>query len=408
MRGKRVCLVSPGHLASNPRLVKEADALYEAGFSVRVIAGDTTPDVRALDDTIQRRARWPIVKVRLARRPGYFARRSRQLLAKKAFALGARGIHVAEWALSPYSRPLAKAASAEPADLYIAHYLDALSAAAMAAQRHGAKLGFDTEDDHIGELTETSENELDIAIRRQIEAEFLPRCHHLTASSPGIADVYGQRHGVTMTTILNVFPLSQAPFSRPPFRNPRALSVYWFSQVIGPGRGLEFFIKSMAKMRGKVTLSIRGSDFLGYSVELKRLAAEIGLADAVSFLPSAPSDEMVRLAAQHDVGLASELATPPNRAICLSNKIFTYLLAGIPVLLSDTPAQSEIAAELGEAARVVDLANPASIVAALKTWASDPGTLARAKCEAWRLAQTRFNWDREKNHFLESVKAALA
>ena len=63
MTAKRVCLISPGHLASNPRLVKEADALYEAGFAVKVIAGDTSPSVRPLDDTIRRRAPWPVTTV---------------------------------------------------------------------------------------------------------------------------------------------------------------------------------------------------------------------------------------------------------------------------------------------------------------------------------------------------------
>lgn len=345
MRGKRVCLVSPGHLASNPRLVKEADALYEAGFAVKVIAGDTTSGVRPLDDTIFRRASWPVVKVHLGRSPAYIARRCRQILAKKAFGHSLRSIRVTEWALGPATQPLARAAAAEPADLYIAHYLDALVAAGWAAQRHGAKLGFDAEDDHIGELTDTPENQLDISIRRRIEAELLPHCQYLTASSPGIARVYGERYGVTMTPILNVFPLWQAPSGPPGNGKGRQLSVYWFSQTIGPGRGLEMFIKAMAKMSSRVTLSVRGSDFLGYSARLKMIAAEGGVTDAISFLPSAPPDEMARLAAQHDVGLASELNTPPNHEICLSNKIFTYLLAGIPVLLSDTPAQRNLAAE---------------------------------------------------------------
>ena len=34
---KRVCLISPGHVAFNPRLVKEADALVDAGHDVHVI-----------------------------------------------------------------------------------------------------------------------------------------------------------------------------------------------------------------------------------------------------------------------------------------------------------------------------------------------------------------------------------
>jgi glycosyltransferase involved in cell wall biosynthesis len=213
-----------------------------------------------------------------------------------------------------------------------------------------------------------------------------------------------------MTPILNVFPLSQAPAFAPAAR-PRncngRLSVYWFSQTVGPGRGLELFIKAMGKMRGMVALSIRGSDFLGYSRHLKTLAAEVGMADALFFLPSAPPDEMARLAAQHDVGLASELNTPPNYAICLTNKIFTYLLAGIPALMSDTPAQRELAPDLGNAARVVDLTSPESVAAELGRWASDAEALAADKQAAWILGQTRFNWDVEKERLLQAIRKTI-
>lgn len=95
-------------------------------------------------------------------------------------------------------------------------------------------------------------------------------------------------------------------------------------------------------------------------------------------------------------------------ALGLMNKIFIYLLAGIPVLLSNTPAQRELAAELGDAARVVDLTDPDATAAALDTWASDPDALARAKRKAWRLGQTRFNWGIEQQHFLRRVKETLA
>jgi glycosyltransferase involved in cell wall biosynthesis len=116
---------------------------------------------------------------------------------------------------------------------------------------------------------------------------------------------------------------------------------------------------------------------------------------------------MVRLAAQHDVGLSSELSTPPNRSICLTNKIFTYLLAGIPILLSNTPAQRELAPQLKIAARLVDFNNSDEIVNALNEWLVSAPTLAAAKREAWRLGRTRFNWDLEKEYFLRSVKRGL-
>ena len=409
MTGKRICLVSPGHIASNPRLVKEADALQEDGFAVRVVAGDVTPSVRPLDATILARASWPVTKVGLGPRPLYLARRLWQEVASRAHMIG--GVRAALWAYSPVTGSLARAAAAQPADLYIAHGLAALPAAAWAARRHRAKLGFDAEDDHVGELENTTENRAEIEIRRRIEACYLPQCQHLTAASPGIARSYRDRYGVTMTPILNVFPLAQAPSAPPANRSHAAngrLSVYWFSQTIGTGRGLEAFIRAMGRMHGWVTLSVRGSDFLGYSERLRSLAADVGVPDAIRFFPSAPPDEMARLAAHHDVGLASELSTPPNHAICLSNKIFSYLLAGIPVLMSDTPAQRELGIGLGEAARVVNLADPVSVADVLETWAGDKQALAAAKCAAWHLAQTRFNWDIEKERLLTGVKITLS
>ena len=37
---RRICLVTPGNLAANPRIVKEADALQEAGYEVTAVVSD--------------------------------------------------------------------------------------------------------------------------------------------------------------------------------------------------------------------------------------------------------------------------------------------------------------------------------------------------------------------------------
>ena len=58
---------------------------------------------------------------------------------------------------------------------------------------------------------------------------------------------------------------------------------------------------------------------------------------------------MVRLASQYDLGLAAEIGETPNRNISLTNKLFTYLLAGVPILASDIDAHTQLASELGEA-----------------------------------------------------------
>jgi hypothetical protein len=116
---------------------------------------------------------------------------------------------------------------------------------------------------------------------------------------------------------------------------------------------------------------------------------------------------MVRLAATADLGLSTEDSHPLNRDLCLTNKIFAYLLAGIPQLLSRTSAQCALAPELGNAATLVDLNRPAEAAALLDASFAMPNAVSCARNKAWKLGQLRFNWEVEKDIFLNAVNSIL-
>ena len=407
---QRICLISPGHVASNPRLVKEANALDDAGYRVRVVAGDYMAEIKSLDQTIFAAVSWSWVTVGLGTKFIYSLRKIRQKLAQIIAAIGwMPNLSIAMWAHHPLSKKLGRVAATEAADLYIAHCLAALPAAAWAAERHNAKLGFDAEDFHIGELANIPENQTEIRIRDYIEKTLLPRCCHLTAASPKIAEAYHQRYGIKMQPILNVFSLAESSnnFVKPISKPDTEPSLYWFSQTIGAGRGIEAIVRAIAQMQTKAKLYLRGIPAVGYQKQLQTLARELKVSEQVHFLPSASPGEMVKLAAEHDLGLSFELTQPFNRAICLTNKIFTYLLAGLPVLMSRTPAQEDLAQRLGEAAVLIDINNPDDIANTLDCWLSQPHKLASARVCAWKLAQEVYNWDVEKKSFLAVVERAL-
>jgi hypothetical protein len=395
-----VCIVSPGNLASNPRVLKEADALHEAGYAVTAVVCDYTEALRPFDDALAAGVPWKAVRV--ARPSG---ERPIGLLAGGLARLA--GAHVpVGLAARAYGGPtaaLARAAGAVPADLYIGHYVAGLAAAGRAAHRRGAMLGFDAEDLHAGEGTP-----LQMSMVRIIEGALLPACRHVTAAAPLIGDGYRRSYGVTPATVLNVFPLSMAPPARQPGAGPGAFRAYWFSQTIGLDRGLQSFIQAMARTTARVTLDIRGGNRWGHGDSLLALARELGVADRVSLLPMAPPQEMVRLAAAYDIGLSLETEVSENRRVCLTNKIFTYLLAGVPVLLSDTPAQRALAPDLGVAAHVVSLADPEGIAATLDRLAASPEAREEARAGAWRLGHDRYNWDVEKAALVDSVARAFA
>jgi glycosyltransferase involved in cell wall biosynthesis len=405
--GKRsVCIVTPGHVASNPRVVKEADALHAAQYRVTVVAGNQTDFIQPFDEEIVRRVPWKIVRIDPARTLG----RVRCRVARFLAAICPAGNVPSRLAVSAYSTQtaaLTRAARKVTADLYIAHYVAALPAAAAAARAHGALLGYDAEDFHAGERTDPEA--LESVLVRAIEAHFLPRCRHATAAAPMIAEAYEQLYAIKPVPVLNVFPLDdeKPDLTRSYPRRAGELSAYWFSQTVGPDRGLQSFIEAMARTRARVTLHIRGSDRWKHGEKLLAFARALNLSGRVELLPTASPFEMVRSARQYDIGLSLETDVSESRRRCLTNKIFTYLMAARPVLMSDTPAQAALARELGEAAAVVSLADPDSIAQQLDAWALAPEKMKTAARTACRLAHDRYNWQVEQRVFLASVERAL-
>jgi hypothetical protein len=407
----RVCLVAPGNLTSNPRVVKEADALHAAGFQVRIVAGDTMQTVRELDRSILAGAAWQAQRVGfqpgLGRHVAAVVRRSCRILIDRGIC---PSVAAAGWAESQIIGRLARAAAAEPADLYIGHYLPGLAAAARAARVHHAVLGFDAEDSHVDELPAEPAWKGRRAARELIERTFLPQCRHLTAASPLIAEALKIRYGVDAVSVLNVFPLKEAPgvpCDPPSYSGQGAPTLYWFSQTIGPGRGLESVIDALGRMRSPANLHLRGNPAKGYADVLRGRAMQAGIGNRLHLHAPANPARMVCLASTHDLGLALELNEPHHRAICLTNKAFTYLLAGVPVLLSHTPAQDWLAPQLGQAALRADLSDPSGLAAGLDTYFANLPGQREARRAAWRLGRERFNWDLEKHIFLTSVRQAL-
>lgn len=409
---KRICLLTASHVSANPRLVKEADSLVDAGYLVQVIAADSTPWARAADESFKNR-KWEVSQ-RLPFGPDAPAPvRALQLLrlrsARIALNLGLRQKALIRAAWHPIAPDLVTAASAVRAELYIAHYPAALPAAAIAAQKWGSLYGFDAEDFHLGDLPLSAEHEMQRTMVRAIEEKYLPGCCYVTAASPGIARAYAKEYGIREPAVLlNVFPRSLAPSDFTPRGSAvPSPSVYWFSQTIGPDRGLECAVRAISIARSAPHLYLRGTPSSGYLEQIQEMASDFGVVRRLHIVgPEMPS-EMERLAACYDVGFIGETGHTLNRRIALTNKLFSYLLAGVPVVASDIPAHREIAPECGQAMQLFEVENSESLATALDGLLANPERLAGSREEAFRLGEKRFNWDLEKNQLLSQVSACL-
>jgi hypothetical protein len=123
------------------------------------------------------------------------------------------------------------------------------------------RFGLDLEDFHSAEQTGDGSS-LAHALAERIESDVLPKAAFLTAGSPMIADAYSAKYNVRPAPIHNTFSINFAAASTR--RGP--LRLYWFSQTLGPGRGLGTSLQPLAgpesrgaSSSGSTDTGVRGS-----------------------------------------------------------------------------------------------------------------------------------------------------
>ncbi len=403
-----VCIVTPGYLSSTPRVVKEADALHEAGMNVRVVhTWGGLQHKRRHDRALLQEKDWSVDTVRwspdrLAEWGTYVRYTLQQRLAQWIPKKTWRATQVAEQVQHRMYPALASRVAEESADLYIGHYSTGLAAAAQGADRHDAKLGYDAEDYHVGQQPD---NQSRIERVDFIERRYLSRCAHVTASSKGIASALVDRYDIDRPYVVhNMFPWAERDNldGKTKDRNGEALSVYWFSQTVGLNRGLQDAIRAVGLLDASVQLHFRGTlpDEVGR--ELRSIAEESDVAEQLHFHPQVPPDELLVRTAEHDVGLTLEHGKTPNRALCVTNKLFHYPLAGLAVAATDVPGQRHLLEEHPTFSGLYEPGDVEGLAAVLRRW-TDREALQEAKSSALETARSRWNWEREKGKLVDQV-----
>jgi hypothetical protein len=394
-------------------MLKSADAFAAAGHDVRVIATRYEPWAVDADADVLSRRSWPFTVVDYRRSAGaVYWRSGIRYRAARALsrAVGPERVPLglAARAFGRVHSELVRAASAEPADLIYGGTTGGLAAIATAARRCGARYALDLEDFHTAE-SEAPDRALSHALASRVENAIFRQATFLTASSEGIAQAYHESYGVSPHVIHNTFelPRTMPDFSR---AHPDVLRLYWFSQTIGFGRGLEDAISAMgiAAVAGELTL--RGRSVPGYIDKLIQLAKDRAPRLRIIHAPPAPPDSMVDLSRGYDVGLALEQMRVKNHQIAQSNKLFTYLLAGNAIAMTDTPGQHALGVDVGAAAGLVAAGDIASLASIFARWANEPSTLECAKRASWQAAQRRWHWEHplEQGALLDLVRRSLS
>jgi glycosyltransferase involved in cell wall biosynthesis len=408
---KRICIVTNAPISQNPRVVKEADALSASGYDVLVLFAQSADWTRPHDQRILDRATWRGRAIEVW--PGGTRRRFRRLvfaMRVSIFRILAKFSMVAPIAELAYSRFLSGQlwfAVRARADLYIGHNPQSLPVVAWAAHLTGAKFGFDFEDFHQGELPTSERNALSNRLLAAIEARHLRHARLITAASWGIASEVAKVHGFgEPLTVLNVFKWAdraQLLSTGVVWKKREHLSLYWFSQIISLDRGLQDVIQAMEYVREPIELHIRGAATAEVTSKLKTITQRCGVDSRVIFHDPIPPEDLLASATEHDVGLCLEVPTILNRDVCITNKMFLYMLAGLAVIASRTRGHADVLAISPDAGFLYEPGDAKGLATVIERLARDCDLLTRTKVGALTAARERWNWERESKVLVSAV-----
>jgi glycosyltransferase involved in cell wall biosynthesis len=402
-----ILIVTTGQPSSNPRMLKEYFTLKKEGYAVKVIYAFWADWAFYKDEGLFAGREIDKKDFILAGGSPHF-KKTTFFFSRIFFALWGilRRLHLPipeEWSFCRPAFFLERAAKKIRADVYIGHNMGALPAIVKAAKKYKARCIFDAEDFHRGEDRDVSTPHA--VLGRAMEDKYMPECDQATAASPLIAAAYSRLFpAIRWTVVNNVFSVK---YLQPPAADERPddneeLGVFWFSQLVGPDRGLELFVEAMNSLPAcRITLHLMGDCPAAFK---QKLMAASRFPQQLFFIDPVSPDEIFSMAAAFDIGLASELPDSANRNVCLTNKIFTYLLAGNCLLASDTDAQRQFLESYPDIGLLYRYNDAASLAGRLQQLYDDRNFLRQCRKAALELASTKFNWEKESATFLGMVR----
>jgi glycosyltransferase involved in cell wall biosynthesis len=302
-----------------------------------------------------------------------------------------------------------------PADIYHALDLPAFPACYIAARLRRKSLIFEAYELPLSTLP-LSELTLSRRLLQALLARLLvymvPRCAGVITVSPPIVQEMYKRYHIPKVTLIRNIPECRDVQKSDRIRQHLGLSpevrIALYQGHLQPDRGLDRLVRTAAFLERNIVIVMMGSSAGRTQAQIEDLITHEGVTDRVKIIPPVPYAELPDWTSSADIGLI--IYKPdysPNVQMMLPNKLFEYLMAGLPVLASSLEAVIEII-KTHDVGRVLPSLAPADIGAAINTILTDQVALDRMHRNALEVVQQEFCWEKECHQLLRVYDDILA
>jgi glycosyltransferase involved in cell wall biosynthesis len=278
------------------------------------------------------------------------------------------------------------------ADAWHGHDLLGLLTASSLQKRHGGAL---VHDSHELFMEAGSAARLPFPARqllRRMEARASRRADAVITVNPSIALELHNRYGVNPVVLMNCPPLASER-KHGELRDHLKLGkrpLILYHGAISPGRGVEQLVAAIPLLPTDAAVVLLGYGDMAKSYASR--AEEIDLKDRLYVVPAVPIADLPNWICDADMGIIAFQPVDYNNVLGTPNKLFEYMEAGVPMIVSDFPEMRRIVTETG-AGIARDTSTPALLAAAIdELLAESPDEKATRRRRARTAAEGTYNW----------------
>jgi len=302
-----------------------------------------------------------------------------------------------------------KAAGVEKYDVFHAHDLNTLIGAYMASRRQGANLIYDSHELYLERNRLEPYKPIGKWIRKKVEAYLIRRSDYVITVNDSLARMLADTYKIKLPIVImnapslrRISPMSQHISLRREIGIQDKYHILLYSGAITFNRGLENLIKALTYLP-QCFLVLMGYGNDKYKTKLRNIAVEKGVAPRLTFFGPVPSDQVTLYAAGADLGVAPIENACLSYYYCSPNKLFEYLLAGLPVIASDFPEMSHIINQYGVGG-TFDPSTPKDIARAAMEILGAPEKWGNIKGKTDAVAST-YNWENESRKLVDMYQS---
>ncbi|MCX7798665.1 MAG: glycosyltransferase [Melioribacter sp.] len=232
------------------------------------------------------------------------------------------------------------------------------------------------------------------AIIRTIEKFFIKKVDLVLTTGKMDSKFLESYYKINNTLVIRNIPLYQSPKEKVDFRKkynlPQNSLILLYQGVLLEGRGISLIIKSLKEIEQAYLIIIGEGE---QKRNFEKLVEEIAVEERVIFAGAYEHTELINYTAGADIGLALIENISISYYHALPNKLFEYIMAGLPVIVSNLPQMKEIV-EFYKVGEVVDIEKGESIVPVIKKWQNNKELLNFYKKNCLSAAK-ELNWQEE-------------